>query len=185
MANEKNLIWMDLEMTGLDVESCWILEIATLVTDADLHILAEGPSPVLHQPKEILDRMDPWCAQQHGKSGLTREALSSCVTAAQAEEQTLEFLKKHCVEKKSPLCGNSVRQDRLFLKKYMPRLYDFFHYRDLDVSTVKELVQRWYPKALHFPPKESPHRALPDARESIAELQFYRQRVFQSIPPRP
>jgi oligoribonuclease len=173
------LIWIDLEMTGLDPDHCHILEIATLVTDADLTVLDEGPDLVVHQPDVVLDAMGSWCTEHHGDSGLTAAVRASTVTVAEAERRTLAFLRDYCQRGESPLCGNSVYMDRLFINRYMPKLGDFMHYRTVDVSTLKELVRRWYP-ALDLPPKQEAHRALDDIRESIAELRHYRQAVFRA-----
>lgn len=172
------LVWIDLEMSGLDPETCRILEIATIVTDAELRIVAEGPDIVVHQPDEVLDAMDDWCTKHHGDSGLTAQVRASTIDLAEAEAQTIAFLEQHTERGTSPLCGNSVWQDRRFIAKYMPRLDAFLHYRLVDVSTVKELVRRWYP-SVEPPPKAESHRALGDIRESIAELAYYRQHVFR------
>ncbi|MCA9698820.1 MAG: oligoribonuclease [Myxococcales bacterium] len=172
------LIWLDMEMTGLDPEREHVLEIATLVTNADLEIIAEGPDLVVHQPDAILDGMDAWCTEHHGASGLTKASRESTLDVAEAEAQTLAFLRRYCQPGKSPLCGNSIGQDRRFLVRYMPALADFVHYRNIDVSTIKELARRWYPD---LPPlaKQEAHRALDDIRESIAELAHYREHVFR------
>lgn len=179
MQDERNLAWLDLEMTGLEPDHDTILEIATIVTDSQLHVLAEGPTIAIHQPDEILDHMDPWCIEQHGKSGLTERCRRSAATIAEAQARTVEFISRWCPEKKAPLCGNTIGQDRRFLVKYMPVLHDFFHYRSIDVSTVKELVARWYPSCKYIYPKTKQHEALADIRESIAELQHYRKAVFR------
>lgn len=172
------LVWMDLEMSGLDPDTCQILEIATLITDGDLNVIAEGPDIVVHQPDSVLDAMDAWCTQQHGHSGLTAQVKASTVALAEAEARTLEFLRAHCPPGKSPLCGNSIGHDRRFLLRYMPQVSGFLHYRMVDVSSIKELTRRWYP-SLSAPRKGETHRALDDIRESIAELRFYRERVFR------
>jgi oligoribonuclease len=169
---------MDLEMSGLDPDACRILEIATIVTNADLEILAEGPDLVVHQPDEVLAAMDEWCTKHHGESGLTDQVRASQVSLAEAEQRTLAFLQQHTERSASPLCGNSVWQDRRFIAKYMPQLDAFLHYRLVDVSTIKELARRWYPSAPP-PPKAESHRALDDIRESIAELGHYRTHVFK------
>jgi len=172
------LIWIDLEMTGLDPENCRILEIATIVTDGQLQELAAGPDLVIHQPDELLDTMNSWCVRQHGESGLTKAVRESTLSLEDAEEQTLAFLAQHAKPGCSPLCGNSVGQDRKFIDRYMPKLANFLHYRTVDVSSVKELVKRWYPPLPVFT-KKGNHRALEDIRDSIAELRFYREHVFK------
>ncbi len=172
------LVWIDLEMTGLDPDRCTILEIATLVTDGDLRIVAEGPEIAIHHPDAVLDAMDPWCIEHHGASGLTDACRRSEIDLAEAERRTLAFLERHCTPGTSPLCGNSVWQDRRFLARYMPKVEAFLHYRIVDVSSIKELASRWYPDLAPFEKKET-HRALDDIRESVAELAYYRQRVFR------
>ena len=172
-----NLIWIDLEMTGLNPDRDRIIEIATVVTDAELEIVAEGPVLAVHQEEEALRGMDEWNTRQHGGSGLLRRARESDIDAAAAEAATLEFARRHAPENTSPMCGNSVCQDRRFLYRWMPALERFFHYRNLDVSTVKELVQRWNGGQEQFS-KESSHLALQDIRDSIEELRFYRRRFF-------
>lgn len=179
MQDERNLSWLDLEMTGLDPEKDTILEIATIVTDSELNVLAEGPVMAIHQPDEVLDTMDPWCIDQHGKSGLTERCRRSNVSIKEAQARTVEFISRWCPERKAPLCGNTIGQDRRFLVKYMPVLHDYFHYRSIDVSTVKELVARWYPAAKYVYTKTKQHEALADIRESIAELTHYRKSVFR------
>ena len=175
MFAESNLIWIDLEMTGLDPEKEVIIEIATIVTDAQLNIIAEGPSLVIHQPDSILDAMDEWCTNQHGQSGLTDRVRRSTISVADAEQQTLEFFKLYVPRATSPMCGNTVSQDRRFLLKYMPELEAYFHYRHIDVSTVKELAKRWKPAAIEGLNKGSSHLALDDIRDSINELKHYRK----------
>jgi oligoribonuclease len=172
------LVWIDMEMSGLDPRSCRILEIATIVTDAELRVLAEGPDLVVHQPVAVLEAMDVWCTEHHGASGLTAAVQASTVSEAEAERLTLEFLAEHTRPGTSPLCGNSVWQDRRFIVEWMPALDAFLHYRLVDVSTIKELARRWYPEA-GAPAKKEAHRALDDIRESIEELRWYRQRVFR------
>ncbi len=179
MRDEKNLVWLDLEMTGLEPERDTIIEIATVVTDSELKVLAEGPVLAIHQSEEVLAGMDPWCVDQHGKSGLTERVRLSGVSMAEAEEKTLAFLALWCPPKTAPLCGNTIGQDRRFLVKYMNRLHEFFHYRSIDVSTVKELVQRWYLGDKYVYSKTKQHEALEDVRESIRELQHYRKTVFK------
>lgn len=175
MFSDSNLIWIDLEMTGLDPEKEVIIEIATIVTDAQLNVLAEGPSLVIHQPDSILDAMDEWCTNQHGQSGLTDRVRRSNISAAEAEKQTIEFLQLYVGRGQSPMCGNTVSQDRRFLIKYMPDLESYFHYRHIDVSTVKELARRWKPEVLEGVKKSSSHLALDDIRDSISELKHYRK----------
>ncbi|MET1256629.1 oligoribonuclease [Aliikangiella maris] len=178
MQNASHLIWIDLEMTGLDPNQERIIEIATIVTDKDLNILAEGPVLAVSQPKTLLDSMDEWCTAHHGQSGLTERVLQSEVSEQQAEQQTLAFLKQWVPAGKSPMCGNTIGQDRRFLVRYMPELHDYFHYRNLDVSTLKELAKRWKPEILPGFIKENKHLALDDIRESIAELVYYRETMF-------
>ncbi|MFA6318527.1 MAG: oligoribonuclease [Elusimicrobiota bacterium] len=179
MKRADNLVWLDLEMTGLDPERHAILEIATVVTDSELVTLAEGPCLPIAQPEDVLAAMDPWCQDHHGRSGLIDRARREGVSPAEAERRTLEFLAAWCLPKASPLCGNTIGQDRRFLVRYMPRLHDFFHYRSVDVSTLKELVRRWYPAGPQFPPKSDRHMALEDVRDSVRELAFYRKAFFK------
>ena len=174
-----NLIWIDLEMTGLDTTSDSIIEIATIVTDAQLNILAEGPVLAIHQPDPLLNGMDEWNTRQHGKSGLTERVRKSTLTEADAENQTIEFLGQYVPSGASPMCGNSICQDRRFMARCMPTLEAFFHYRNLDVSTVKELVKRWAPDAVNGFKKGGTHLALDDTRDSIRELRFYREHFFK------
>ena len=175
MKNSSNLIWIDLEMTGLDPDKEKIIEIATIVTDKDLNILAEGPMMAVSQPKSLLDAMDEWCTSHHGESGLTQRVLDTEITDAMAEKATIEFLSEWIEPGKSPMCGNSIGQDRRFLVRYMPELSDFFHYRNIDVSTLKELAVRWKPQILKGFSKQNKHLALDDIRESIEELSYYRE----------
>jgi oligoribonuclease len=179
MKSDGNLIWIDLEMTGLDPEKEVIIEMATIVTDAQLNTLAEGPVIAIHQPDEILDAMDDWCTKTHGGSGLTQRVRDSKVSVAEAEQQTIEFLQQYVDKGKSPICGNTIGQDRRFLVKYMPKLDDYFHYRNLDVSTLKELTRRWKPELLEGLSKKGTHLALDDIRESIEELQYYRDNILK------
>ena len=177
--NAENLIWIDLEMTGLDPLEDRIIEIATLVTDKNLKILEEGPSLVIKQSDEMLNGMDEWCTTQHGKSGLTDRVKNSSISESTAEAVTLAFLEKYVPPGRSPMCGNSICQDRRFLARWMPELEEFFHYRNLDVSTIKELIKRWAPNSLSGFKKGSTHLALDDTRDSIRELRFYREHFFK------
>ena len=177
--NTSNLVWIDLEMTGLDPDTEKIIEIATVVTDASLEVVADGPEIAVHQAAEVLAAMDEWNTEQHGRSGLTERVLASTCEAREAEALTLEFLERYVPPQTSPMCGNSVCLDRRFLHRHMPRLESYFHYRNLDVSTLKELCLRWAPdKAGRFE-KRSEHRALQDIRGSIAELRFYRDELLR------
>lgn len=178
MSTNGPLVWMDMEMSGLNPERDVILEIATLITDADLNILAEGPEIVVQQPAELFVQMDAWCQEHHTKSGLWQRVIESNVVLAEAEKQTLEFVKKYCKLRESPLCGNSIWQDRRFLARYMPSLDTYLHYRIIDVSSIKELVARWTPQH-KFPSKKGSHRALDDIRESLEELKHYRSTIFK------
>jgi len=175
---ENRLVWLDLEMTGLDPDKDSILEIATLVTDSELNVLAEGPVFAIHQPESSLAAMDDWNKNQHGKSGLLERVRSSLESTASAETKSLEFLAAWVPAGKVPLCGNSIWQDRRFLCRHMPRLDAFFHYRLVDVSTVKELSRRWYPNLAPYKKSEK-HLALDDIRESVAELRHYRTQLFK------
>lgn len=176
--SDQNLIWVDLEMTGLDPETHKIIEIATIVTDSELNILAEGPVLAIHQPDSELDKMDEWCTTTHTGSGLVKRVKESTVTEQDAIAQTIEFLEKWVPKGKSPICGNSIGQDRRFLYKHMPELEEYFHYRYIDVSTLKELTRRWKPEVLDGFTKSGIHLALDDIRESIAELQYYRKTII-------
>ncbi|MCA9664063.1 MAG: oligoribonuclease [Myxococcales bacterium] len=179
-SNETLLVWMDLEMTGLDPERERIIEIAALITDADLELVAEGPNLVVHQDDALLAAMDAWNTEHHTASGLVDRVRASTVSEADAEQQLLEFVSAHCAARSAPLAGNSVHQDRRFLARYMPKLEGYLHYRLVDVSTVKELARRWYPEVFEKrPDKNTTHRALDDIRESVAELRFYRDNVFR------
>ncbi|HBN8399447.1 oligoribonuclease [Pseudomonas aeruginosa] len=179
MQNPQNLIWIDLEMTGLDPDRDVIIEMATIVTDSDLNTLAEGPVIAIHQPEEILAGMDEWNTRQHGQSGLTQRVRESTVCMAEAEAQTLAFLEQWVPKRSSPICGNSICQDRRFLYRHMPRLEGYFHYRNLDVSTLKELAARWAPQVRESFKKGNTHLALDDIRESIAELRHYRDHFIK------
>ena len=177
-----NLVWIDLEMTGLDTRTDHIIEIATIITDARLTILAEGPVIAVHQSDEVLAAMDEWNTTQHTGSGLTQRVRESRVSEAQAECLTLEFLSQYVPANASPMCGNSICQDRRFLARCMPELERYFHYRNLDVSTLKELARRWAPEAARGFVKQSTHLALDDVRDSIRELQYYREHLFSIHP---
>lgn len=179
MYSAKNLIWIDLEMTGLDPDNDLIIEMATIVTDSQLNILAEGPVLAIHQSDEVLAGMDEWNTRQHGGSGLTQRVRDSRISEAEAEAQTLAFLEQWLPANASPICGNSICQDRRFLYRYMPKLEAYFHYRNLDVSTIKELAARWAPQVRDGFKKGEVHLALADIRESIAELQYYREHFLR------
>lgn len=179
MADNQRLVWIDLEMTGLDPEKERIIEIATIITDEHLEVVAEGPVIAVHQSDQLLDAMDEWCTRTHGENGLTRRVKESTISETQAEQETLAFLRQYVEPGQSPLCGNSIGQDRRFLVKYMPALEAFFHYRNLDVSTVKELARRWRPDVLEGVKKKGSHLALDDIRDSINELRHYREHFFR------
>ncbi len=176
--NNENLIWLDLEMTGLDPDTDTILEIATIVTDKDLNILEEGPVLAIHHSDEVLSNMDEWCVRTHGESGLTDRCHNSDVTMQQAMAATIAFMQGYVEKGHSPMCGNTIGQDRQFLRVHMPELHDFFHYRNVDVSTIKELMRRWQPEVLDGFTKKGAHLALEDIRESIEELRYYKHKVF-------
>ncbi len=177
MAESGRLVWIDLEMTGLDPERHVVIEIATVITDGDLNILAEGPAGAIARSEDELEPIDEWSRKTHTASGLLDRVRASTTGVAEAERQALDFLKEWVGAQEAPLCGNSVHQDRLFLMREMPELESYLHYRIVDVSSVKELARRWYPN-LKVPVKQGTHRALDDIRESIEELRFYRQQVF-------
>ncbi len=177
--SEWNLIWIDLEMTGLDPTHDRIIEIATLVTDSNLDPVAEGPIMAIHQQAEILRGMDEWNTRQHGRSGLVERVRASAVSEAEAEARTLEFLNAHVPPQVSPMCGNSICQDRRFLARWMPELEAFFHYRHIDVSTLKELAKRWAPEVANGVRKGGNHLAMDDIRDSIEELRHYRREFLQ------
>ena len=180
MPSDANLVWIDMEMSGLDAERERILEIAVLVTDGELNVIAEGPNLVIHQSEEVLAAMDEWNTKHHGASGLIQRVRESTVDESVAEAAVLGFLKEHCLPKSAPLAGNSVHQDRRFLCRYMRELDDFLHYRIVDVSTIKELGRRWYPKPYDArPQKRAQHRAMDDIRESLEELRYYRKAFFK------
>lgn len=179
MQNPNNLMWIDLEMTGLNPDKDAIIEIASLITDSELNLLAEGPVIAIHQPNEILDTMDEWNTTQHGRSGLIKRVQDSNISTAEAEAITLEFFKQWVPANCSPICGNSICQDRRFLYRLMPTLESYFHYRNLDVSTLKELVKRWQPEVLNNFKKNNSHLAMDDIKDSLAELKHYRQYFIQ------
>ena len=175
-----NLIWIDLEMTGLDSSNDRIIEVATIITDKDLNELAVGPVLAIFQEPVILSSMDQWNTEQHTKSGLVERVKKSTIKESDAEKATIEFLEQHVPSNKSPMCGNSICQDRRFLARLMPQLENYFHYRNLDVSSLKELAQRWYPNIAKGFNKESKHLALDDIRDSIEELKYYREHILLS-----
>jgi oligoribonuclease len=178
--NEFNLIWVDMEMTGLNPDTDRIIEVAVVVTDSDLNILGEGPVLAIHQSDELLDGMDAWNKGTHGRSGLIERVKASTVTEADAEAQLTEFLKQYVPNGKSPMCGNSICQDRRFMARTMPKLEEFFHYRNLDVSTLKELCRRWKPELVNGFKKHQMHTALADILESIEELRYYREHFIKA-----
>ncbi|MDP5007429.1 MAG: oligoribonuclease [Glaciimonas sp.] len=177
--NEFNLIWLDMEMTGLDPDAERIIEVAVVVTDPQLNILAEGPVFVIHQSDELLDGMDAWNKGTHGRSGLIEKVKTSTVTEAQAEEELIAFLRQYVPKGKSPMCGNTICQDRRFMARGMPKLEAFFHYRNLDVSTLKELCRRWKPELASGFKKHQKHTAMADILESIEELKYYREHFIK------
>ena len=177
--NEMNLVWIDMEMTGLDPEQDKVLEIATIITDSELNILAEGPVIAVYQSDQVFAQMDEWNTRTHGESGLVERCRASAINEEMATQQTLDFLAEYVAKGKSPLCGNSIGQDRRFMVKHMPKLDDYFHYRIIDVSSIKELVRRWRPDLIAGFTKQGTHTALEDIRESIQELVYYRQHVFK------
>ena len=178
--NEFNLIWVDMEMTGLNPDADRIIEVAVVVTDSNLNILGEGPVLAIHQSDEILDGMDAWNKGTHGRSGLIDRVKTSTVTEAEAEQVLIDFLRKYVPNGKSPMCGNSICQDRRFMARGMPKLEDFFHYRNLDVSTLKELCRRWKPELVNGFKKQQKHTALADIIESIEELRYYREHFIRA-----
>jgi len=181
MKVNSNLIWLDLEMTGLDPDSNHIIEIATVVTDKNLNVLAEGPVIAIHQRPQIMEKMDEWNVKQHGKSGLIERVQLSKITEDEAAEQTIAFISQYVPEKKSPMCGNSICQDRRFLYRYMRKLEQYFHYRNLDVSVLKILAKSWYPEIAKGFKKKSKHIALNDIYDSINELKYYREHMLKEI----
>lgn len=182
MPTDTPIIWLDLEMTGLEVDHNRIIEIATVITDASLNTLAEGPVLAIHQSNDLLEKMDDWNTNQHGKSGLTQRVRESTTSEHEAEFLTLTFLQKHLKKGECPMGGNSLTTDRMFLKKYMPTLERFFHYRNIDVSTLKELTARWAPHLSAGVQKTGQHLALSDIYESIQELQYYREHLLKTFP---
>ncbi|MDP0589406.1 MAG: oligoribonuclease [Candidatus Endonucleobacter bathymodioli] len=179
MVKKHNLIWVDLEMTGLDPDKDRVIEIATIVTDGQLNEIAQGPVLAIHQSHEVLGSMGEWCVKTHNQTGLTERVRQSTVREREAEEQTLAFLQKHVDAGASPMCGNSIGQDRRFLYQYMRKLHDFFHYRNIDVSTLKELANRWRPELLSGLTKQGSHQALDDIKESIMEMRYYKKHFIQ------
>ncbi|MFQ5936893.1 MAG: oligoribonuclease [Acidiferrobacterales bacterium] len=173
------LIWIDMEMSGLNTDTDRILEIATIVTNSELNIIAEGPVLAVYQPDAVLDNMDDWNKRTHAETGLAERVRGSRLSEADVERQTLEFLQQYVPKGKSPMCGNSICQDRRFLARWMPELEAWFHYRNLDVSTIKELARRWVPDVYAGMVKKNTHKALDDVRESIEELRYYRQHLFR------
>lgn len=177
--NESNLIWVDCEMTGLDVNKHDICEIAVLVTDKDLNIIDQGPNIVIHLDENQISKMSEWCVEHHGASGLTKQIKESKITMESAESQILQFVKKYVPENTAPLCGNSIHADKKFICKNMPKFAQYLHYRIIDVSSVKELCRRWYPKILENAPKKKMcHRAMDDIKESLEELKYYKSKIF-------
>jgi len=178
MQNPSNLVWLDLEMTGLEPETDQIIEVAVLVTDSELNILSEGPCTAIHQDEQVLAAMDSWCTRTHSASGLVERVRASKTSIAEADQQVSEFISRWVPSGKSPLCGNSISHDRRFVRRYMPTFESHLHYRNIDVSTIKELVKRWYPGSIGAPKKKGLHLALDDIRESVSELRWYRENVF-------
>lgn len=180
--DQNNLVWVDMEMSGLDPERERVLEIAAVVTDSALNLVAEGPVLVVHQDDALLDAMDSWNKSTHGKSGLIERVKASRLTEAEAEAQMVAFLSQHVPARTSPMCGNSVHQDRRFMQRYLPALENFFHYRNLDVSTLKELMKRWRPDLAGGLTKHGRHEALADIYESVEELKYYREHFLRAAP---
>lgn len=176
--SEDNLVWIDMEMSGLNAQTDEVLEVAVIVTDSELNILAEGPNLVIGHPAKLFDSMDEWNQKHHVQSGLWEKVVRSEVSVEQAEKAILDFLKPYTLERKNPLCGNSIAQDRMFIIRHMPKLDAYLHYRMIDVSSIKELTRRWYPNSQAQLAKKNMHRALDDIRESIEELKFYRSHFF-------
>jgi oligoribonuclease len=181
MQNVKNLAWLDMEMTGLNPEHDRIIEVAMIITDSDLNVLAQSEVFVIHQPDSIIDHMDTWNTATHNRTGLVAKVKASCLNEAETEQKLLDFISEWIPKKSSPMCGNSIHQDRRFMVRYMPRLEAYFHYRNLDVSTLKELVKRWNPPIAKGISKKGAHQALDDIMESIEELAYYRKH-FLKLP---
>lgn len=182
MKNKKNIIvWSDLEMTGLDPKTDEVIEIATLITDSQLNIIAEGPEIIINQPESRFEKMDDWNQQHHKTSGLWEKVIKSTITVEEAEKKTLDFIKQYTDKNTAPLAGNSIWQDRRFIVKYMPKIDEYLHYRMIDVSSIKEVIKRWYPKNDSNFKKENSHRALDDIKESIEELKFYKEKFFINV----
>lgn len=177
--SHNSLVWMDLEMTGLDPEKDRIIEMATIITDRDLNIVEQGPVIVIHQDKSLMDGMDEWNTRTHTRSGLVEKVMVSRVTERQAEIETLDFIQRHTLKNRAPLCGNSICQDRRFLYKYMPELSEWLHYRNVDVSSFKEVAKHWSPSILDGFEKRAAHQALEDIKESIEELKYYRNNLIR------
>ena len=176
--NQYALVWMDLEMTGLNPDDEHIIEMATIITDSELHIVSEGPVIAIHQPQELMESMDEWNTRTHGRTGLTERVKVSRITEREAEIETLDFIQRHVPKNTVPLCGNSICQDRRFLYKYMPELSEWMHYRNIDVSSIKELARRWAPELITGFAKRGTHKALDDIHESIEELKYHREHLF-------
>ena len=179
--NQYALVWMDLEMTGLLPDKDHIIEMATIITDSELNIVSEGPVIAIHQPRELMESMDEWNTRTHGRTGLTERVKVSRITEREAEIETLDFIQRHVPKNTAPLCGNSICQDRRFLYKYMPELCEWMHYRNIDVSSIKELARRWAPELITGFAKRGTHKALDDIYESIEELKFYREHLFVEV----
>ena len=177
--DQNNLIWLDMEMTGLNPETDRIIEVAMIATDSQLNILAQSPVLVIHQPDSVLDAMDDWTKNTHGKSGLIDKVKASTLTEAEAEATLLAFMAEHVPARTTPMCGNTIHQDRRFMVRWMPQLEEYFHYRNLDVSTLKELCKRWKPEVARGVVKRGKHEALADIEESIEELKYYREHVIK------
>jgi len=176
--SKDTLVWIDMEMSGLNPDTDVVLEVALVLTNSALEIISEGPDLIIKQDASLFAQMDSWNQEHHSKSGLWNSVIHSQISLEEAEDKILAYMEEHLFAKVSPLCGNSIAQDRMFLRKYMPRVHEYLHYRMIDVSTIKELVKRWYPKGVSGPSKANAHRALDDIKESIAELKFYQDNYF-------